>query len=101
MRSNAVEDGIMAILVLDGMLQPTGCLQGIELGLDYDALLGLAQTAAETKHGISAQARQLRSSRRVTLKDPDAIERMLILMGAPRSAREWTGKRSDRRRGRL
>ncbi len=31
----------------------------------------------------------------MTLKDPDAIERMLILMGAPRSAREWTGKRSD------
>ncbi len=48
---DGVEDGIMAILVLDGMLQPTGCLQGIELGLDYDALLGLAQTAAETKHG--------------------------------------------------
>ena len=31
----------------------------------------------------------------MTLRDPDAIERMLILMGAPRSAREWTGKRSD------
>ena len=52
-------------------------------------------TSAARRLGISAQARQLRSSRRVTLKDPDAIERMLILMGAPRSAREWTGKRSD------
>lgn len=31
----------------------------------------------------------------MTLRDPDAIERMLILMGAPHSAREWTGKRSD------
>ena len=31
----------------------------------------------------------------ITLKDPDAIERMLILMGAPHSAREWTGKRTD------
>ena len=45
--------------------------------------------------GITAKPRKLRSSERVTLRDPDAIERMLILMGAPRSAREWTGKRSD------
>ncbi len=43
----------------------------------------------------SPPSRKLRSSERVTLRDPDAIERMLILMGAPRSAREWTGKRSD------
>ena len=45
--------------------------------------------------GITAKPRQLRSSERITLKDPDAIERMLILMGAPHSAREWTGKRTD------
>jgi len=45
--------------------------------------------------GISAKARQVRSSERVTLRDSDAIERMLNLIGAPRSAREWTGKRSD------
>ena len=43
----------------------------------------------------AAKPRKLRSSERVTLRDPDAIERMLILMGAPHSAREWTGKRSD------
>lgn len=43
----------------------------------------------------SAKIRQVRSSERVTMRDPDAIERMLNLMGAPRSAREWTGKRSD------
>ena len=48
-----------------------------------------------TRLGITAKPRKLRSSERVTLRDPDAIERMLILMGAPRSAREWTGKRSD------
>ena len=48
-----------------------------------------------TTLGITAKPRKLRSSERVTLRDPDAIERMLILMGAPRSAREWTGKRSD------
>lgn len=55
----------------------------------------LALTSAARRLGVSAKPRQLRSSRRVTLKDPDAIERMLNLMGAPRSAREWTGKRSD------
>ncbi|RBP98010.1 DNA-binding protein WhiA [Bifidobacterium aemilianum] len=54
------------------------------------ALQGMAR-----RLGVTAKARQLRSSERVTLKDPDSIERMLILMGAPRSAREWTGKRSD------
>jgi DNA-binding protein WhiA len=55
----------------------------------------LALQGAARRLGISAKARQLRSSERVTLRDPDAIERMLILMGAPHSAREWTGKRSD------
>lgn len=55
----------------------------------------LALAGAARRLGISAKPRQLRSSERVTLKDPDAIERMLNLMGAPRSAREWTGKRSD------
>ncbi|NEG69139.1 DNA-binding protein WhiA [Bifidobacterium sp. BRDM6] len=52
-------------------------------------------TQAARRLGISAKPRQLRSSERVTLKDPDAIERMLLLMGAPNAAREWTGKRSD------
>ncbi|OZG60009.1 sporulation protein [Bifidobacterium lemurum] len=55
----------------------------------------MALCGAARRLGISAKHRQLRSSERVTLKDPDAIERMLKLMGAPRSAREWTGKRSD------
>ena len=54
------------------------------------ALCGVAR-----RLGIQAKHRTLRSSERVTLKDPDAIERMLKLMGATRSAREWTGKRSD------
>lgn len=56
------------------------------------ALCGVAR-----RLGIQAKHRTLRSSERVTLKDPDAIERMLKLMGATRSAREWTGKRSDGR----
>ena len=55
----------------------------------------LALAGAARRLGISAKPRQLRSSERITLKDPDAIERMLNLLGAPRSAREWTGKRSD------
>lgn len=54
------------------------------------ALSGIAH-----RLGINAKPRQLRSSQRVTLKDPDSIERMLNLIGAPHSAREWTGKRSD------
>lgn len=55
----------------------------------------LALVGAARRLGISAKPRQLRSSERVTLKDPDSIERMLNLIGAPQSAREWTGKRSD------
>ena len=51
----------------------------------------LALSGAARRLGITAKPRQLRSSERITLKDPDAIERMLILMGAPHSAREWTG----------
>jgi len=58
-----------------------------------EAALALVGTARRL--GINAKARQVRSSERVTLRDPDAIERMLILLGAPRAAREWTGKRSD------
>ena len=55
----------------------------------------LALVSTARRLGITAKPRKLRSSERVTLRDPDAIERMLILMGAPHSAREWTGKRSD------
>ncbi|BDR53066.1 putative sporulation transcription regulator WhiA [Bombiscardovia nodaiensis] len=58
-----------------------------------EAALALVQVARRL--GIKAKARQVRSSERVTLRDPDAIERMLILIGAPKAAREWTGKRSD------
>ena len=56
---------------------------------NHEAALALVSTARRL--GITAKPRKLRSSERVTLRDPDAIERMLILMGAPRSAREWTG----------
>ncbi|MDN6854871.1 MAG: DNA-binding protein WhiA, partial [Bifidobacterium crudilactis] len=55
----------------------------------------LALVGAARRLGINAKARQVRSAERVTLRDPDAIERMLNLIGAPKSAREWTGKRND------
>lgn len=55
----------------------------------------LALVGAARRLGITAKARQVRSSERVTLRDPDVIERMLILMGATSTAREWSGKRSD------
>ncbi|MFT9232238.1 MAG: DNA-binding protein WhiA [Bifidobacterium sp.] len=55
----------------------------------------LALVGAARRLGINARARQVRSSARVTLRDPDAIERLLNLIGAPHCAREWTGKRSD------
>ena len=54
------------------------------------ALAGLAR-----RLGITAKPRQLSKSFRVTLTDPDSIERMLNSMGAMHSARDWTGKRSD------
>ncbi|KAA8817426.1 transcriptional regulator [Bifidobacterium sp. UTCIF-37] len=54
------------------------------------ALAGLAR-----RLGITAKPRQLSKSYRVTLTDPDSIERMLNSLGALRSAREWTGKRTD------
>ena len=55
----------------------------------------MALVGAARRLGVNAKARQVRSSERVTLRDPDVIERMLNLMGAPKSSREWTGKRSD------
>ncbi len=58
-----------------------------------DAAKALQGTARRL--GITAQTRRLRSSERVTLRDSDSIERMLNLMGAPQSAREWTGKRTE------
>lgn len=59
----------------------------------HDAAVALQKMAARL--GINAKARQVRSSERVTLRDADAIERILNLVGAPQSACEWTGKRSD------
>ena len=54
------------------------------------ALAGLSR-----RLGITSKPRQLSKSYRVTLTDPDSIERMLNSMGAVQSAREWTGKRPD------
>ncbi|WP_300766653.1 DNA-binding protein WhiA [uncultured Bifidobacterium sp.] len=60
----------------------------------HEAALALEEAARRL--GITtAKARKVRSSERVTMRDADAIERMLNLMGAHKSAREWTGKRSD------
>lgn len=59
----------------------------------HEAATALQAMAARL--GVSAKARKVKSSERVTLRDSDAIERMLNLIGAPRSSREWTGKRSD------
>lgn len=77
-----------------GFLSDPGKASYLEVVCPTDETV-LALTSAARRLGISAHPRQVRSSKRVTLKDPDAIERMLVLMGAPRSAREWTGKRSD------
>lgn len=55
----------------------------------------MALVGAARRLGIQAKHRNLRTSERVTLKDPDAIERMLKIMGATNAVREWTGKRDD------
>ncbi|MFD0705000.1 DNA-binding protein WhiA [Alloscardovia venturai] len=50
---------------------------------------------AARRLGITVKPRRVNSSVRVVLHDPDVIERMLILMGAERTAREWSGKRVE------
>ena len=45
--------------------------------------------------GIRAAKHTVRSSVRVHLSDPDAIERLLTMMGASSTVRDWTGKRPD------
>lgn len=55
----------------------------------------MALVGAARRLGITAKHRTVRSSERVTLKDSDAVERILKLMGASHTAREWTGKRPD------
>lgn len=55
-----------------------------------DALIHMAR-----RLGITVSKRKVMSSLRVTLRDPDVIERMLSLMGAVNTAREWSGKHSE------
>lgn len=50
---------------------------------------------ASLRLGIRVFYRQVNTSHRITLTDTDAIERLLVLIGAPMAAREWTGKRND------
>ncbi len=50
---------------------------------------------AARRLGITAKPHRVNSSVRVRLTDPDVIERMLILMGANTTAREWSGKRVE------
>lgn len=45
--------------------------------------------------GITVKPRRVQSSVRVIVHDPDIIERLLILMGAETTAREWSGKRVE------
>ena len=63
---------------------------------NHEAALALVSTARRL--GITAKPRKLRSPERVTLRDPDAIERMLILMGAPHF-RPRMDRKAFRRRG--
>ncbi|MBT1164407.1 DNA-binding protein WhiA [Bifidobacterium felsineum] len=77
-----------------GMLSEPGKASFLDIACPSEeaamALCGMAR-----RLGFQAKHRTTRTSERVTLKDPDAIERMLKSMGASRSVREWTGKRSD------
>lgn len=50
---------------------------------------------AARRLGITTKPHRVHSSVRVRLSDPDVIERMLILMGANTTAREWSGKRVE------
>ncbi|WEV65069.1 DNA-binding protein WhiA [Bifidobacterium sp. ESL0764] len=77
-----------------GMISDPGKSSYLEIICPSHETVTALQGAAR-RLGISAQARKVRSSERITLRDSDSIERMLMLMGAPRSAREWTGKRTD------
>ena len=54
-----------------------------------DSLIAMGQ-----RLGIRAAKHTVRSSVRVHLSDPDAIERLLT-MGASSTVRDWTGKRPD------
>lgn len=45
--------------------------------------------------GYDSQVRQARSSLSVSLHDPDAIEHLLVQMGAPQSGRQWANRRLD------
>lgn len=55
-----------------------------------DSLIAMGQ-----RLGIRAAKHTVRSSVRVHLSDPDAIERLLTMMGASSTVRDWTGKRPD------
>ncbi|MFC0265115.1 DNA-binding protein WhiA [Alloscardovia macacae] len=50
---------------------------------------------AARRLGVTAKPHRVNSSVRVRITDPDVIERMLILMGAHTTAREWSGKRVE------
>ena len=62
---------------------------------NHEAALALVSTARRL--GITAKPRKLRSSERVTLRDPDAIERMLILYGCA-ALRTRVDRKAFRRR---
>ncbi len=53
-------------------------------------LVGLAKSIS-----LHPTLKLYRNTERFELKDADAIERLLLLMGAHRTSREWSGKRSD------
>ena len=59
----------------------------------YDAASDLARAAKRLK--ITANIRQAKNTQRIVLRDPDLVEKMLLLLGAERTSREWSGKRMN------
>lgn len=45
--------------------------------------------------GVPATVKTIRGVQKLEIKDADAIERLLVLMGAHHTSRDWSGKRSD------
>lgn len=77
-----------------GLLSDPGASSLLEIVCPgYDAARDLAHIAK--KFNVTVGIHQVRNTQRIFLRDSDSIEKMLSLIGAEKTSREWSGKRLD------
>lgn len=94
--TTGTRDGLAAVLrgafLAAGSLTDPGRSSALEI-VTPNSETAMALVGAAGRLGISGKAREVRSINRVMFREPEAISRMLIVLGAPKASEAWEAMR--------